>query len=124
MSEDDDKPEVDLTGLSRFQDRLVLENLLDHGDDLSKRRHTLLFFYRVKGDSHPAARIFDPIVSEAAKLGFSVAGQTDRSLIVEGYKLVDPENLEALTSWAEGIAAETGADFDGWECAIEPDLPS
>lgn len=124
MSEDGDKPDADLSGLSRLQDRLVLEQLLDHGDDLSRRRHTLLFFYRVEGDSRPAPQIFDRIISESGKLGFAVANQTDRALVVEGHKLVDPENLEALTSWCEGVAAETGADFDGWECAIEPDRPS
>jgi hypothetical protein len=109
----------DLSGLSRFTDRRVLEILTEHGDDLSRRRHTILFFYRRKDDPGSDTALFDPITREAAKLGFSVASLRPDALIVEGHKLVDPENLEALSAWAEGIAEVTGVRFDGWECAID-----
>lgn len=123
-AEDDDKPEMDLNGLSRAQDRKVLEQLIEHGDDLSKRRHTILFFYRKDDDARPEDKLFGPIISAGKELGFTVARRDDESLIIEGYKLVDPENLEALSTWAEGIADASGARFDGWECAVEMEKPN
>jgi hypothetical protein len=124
MSDDDDTPEIDLNGLSRVQDRKVLEQLIEHGDDLTKRRHTILFFYRMDDDTREVEATFDPLIAAGKELGFTVSRQDDEALILEGYKLVDPENLEALSTWAESVAESAGARFDGWECAVEADKPN
>lgn len=109
----------DIEALSRFEDRKVLEILTAFGDDLSRRRHTILFFYRHKTDCGTDPAIFDPIIAEAAALGFTVVSHRSDAVIVEGHKLVDPENLEALSKWAEDIADSANVHFDGWECAMD-----
>jgi hypothetical protein len=119
MVRKDKKASPDLSEVSRLGDRRVLEILTGYGDDLSRRRHTLLFFHRHKDDSGTDAAIFDPVLKEASELGFTVAGHHSDALIVEGHKLVDPENLEALSAWAEEVAEAAGVHFDGWECALD-----
>jgi hypothetical protein len=63
MGEDDKatpKAAPDLSGVSRVQDRLVLEQLVAHGDDLARRRHTLLFFVGRRTIRGPRASCLTP----------------------------------------------------------------
>jgi hypothetical protein len=117
---EDKKAPPDLTGLSRDGDRKVLEQLIAHGDDLSRRRHTLLYFIRDEDDDKPADAAFDEIVARAAALGLSMSSRSDYVLALEGQKFVDPENIEALSTWAQELADEMRVEFDGWECAVDP----
>lgn len=123
MSKKSTPPE--LSGLSRSADRKVLEILAEYGDDLSRRRHTILFFYRHKDDAGTDPAVFQTIINDGATLGFRIASHRADALIIEGHKLVDPDNLEALSTWAEEIADAAGVTFDGWECAVDDgDEPS
>lgn len=118
------KPRIDLSSVRRKGDRKILEALLEHGDDLSRRRHTLLFFYRIEGDERTDEEAFGALISAGEKLGLSIYSQRDGALILEGQKLVDPDNVNALTEWAEQQAARAGVEFDGWECAVEEQKPN
>jgi hypothetical protein len=113
------KKKVDLSGVRREPDRAILEQLLKHGDDLSRPRHTLMFFYRIKNDDRPRGALFDGLIASAASIGLSVGRNDDDGLVLEGEMFVDPARLNDLIGWAEREAAIAGVEFDGWECAID-----
>lgn len=112
-----DPPPLD--EVSRPEDRRILEIPSSFGDDLSRRRHTILFCHRLKADRGTDPAIFAPVAAEAAALGFTIASHRSDALIVEGHKRLDPENLEALSTRTEEIAETAGVRFDGWECAVD-----
>jgi len=97
------------------RDWAVLDRLREMGDSLEQSRHTLFFFYKRK-ESETAD--FDRVSAAAEQKRLSVAGRNDDGLIIEGDLHVDPVSIAPLLEWAEDIAAEADALFDGWECAV------
>jgi hypothetical protein len=86
------------------------------GDSLEEPRHTLFFLYCLKGSTQ--APDFARRAESALSKGLTVAGRDDNGMIVEGHLRVDPISIAPLLAWADKIAEEAHALFDGWECAV------
>lgn len=104
--------------VSRPMDRLVIEQLRRHGDTLATPRHTLVFFYREKGDTRSAELVFNPIALRLQALGWEIADLSADALIAEAHRPADPDSVNAMAEAMEELAEEFGAVFDGWECQI------
>lgn len=97
------------------RDWAVLDRLRELGDSLEQPRHTLFFFYKPKSGDVP---YFDQIREDASRRGLTVAGEDGDGLILEGHLHVDPVSIAPFLKWAEEIADQARAVFDGWECAV------
>ena len=100
-------------------DLLVMGQLLEHGADLTKPRHTLYYLYFPSEDGALGA-------AQAAKdLGFRVRVAEpdneipDWSVVCEHDSLVlDPDTVRSNTDHFDAIAADNDGEYDGWEAAV------
>lgn len=101
-------------------DRLLLDQLLAHGADLTQPRHVLHFLY-FPGEvgARAAAR-------EIERLTYAVTVTApgddipDWSVCAEGERLVDATTVATTRAWFEQVAGDTGGSYDGWEAATQP----
>jgi hypothetical protein len=103
--------------VERIGDRTVLEELLKRGDDPTRPRHTIVFFYRHDDDERSAELAFNPLAVRLQTLGWSV-NLADDAVIAEANRTVDPDALNAMSEVMEELAREFGVRYDGWECAL------
>jgi hypothetical protein len=102
----------------RPADRALLEQLVKHGDSLETPRHTLVFFYRQTGDTRSAELVFNPMALRLQAFGWEVTDLRADALIAETHRPADADSVNAMAETMEELAAEFGAVFDGWECAL------
>ncbi len=99
-------------------DRVMLDRIVELGDDLRQPRHTLLYFYRLEDGSRTSLEI---VAAAASEKSLTVTRENQDVVIMEGHLHVDPAAVKALVDWALDLASRANAEFDGWECAvIEP----
>jgi hypothetical protein len=92
------------------EDSEVREQLLAHGDDGKTPRGTCFYFYN--GDLGELERL-------ARANGFEVrAADASPGLILEKTLAVDELRFAPVAAMMARWAAETGAEYDGWECAV------
>ena len=92
------------------QDQEVRDQLQSHGDDGTEPRETSFYFY--DGD---LARI----EFLARQNGFSSRSTAVRTgTIITKTLAVDARSFSPVATLMEQWAEETGADYDGWECAV------
>lgn len=96
-------------------DQILLDRIVEMGDDLSQPRHTLLFFYQPKDGSRAS---FGAVAAAASEKALSVTRQDEEAVIMEGHLHVDAASMKALVDWATDLANQANAVFDGWECAV------
>lgn len=99
-----------------MQNRKVLHQLLEHGDDLRAERpvdHLLVF---------SAAEGRDALAEIAEQSGFVVTGRPATGdhfgLQLQMVQPVLPAAIDETTAWLVGQAAPLGGDYDGWGCPI------
>lgn len=95
-------------------DQVLIDRIVEMGDDLSQPRHTLLFFYQPKS----GRASFEAIASAAPTQFLTVSRLDGEALILEGQLKVDAASIKLLVDWALDRAEEGSATFDGWECAV------
>jgi hypothetical protein len=92
------------------QDREVRRQLSTHGDDGKAPRSTDFYFYN--GDLGRLERL-------AESNGFEVrATNAGSGLILEKTLAGDELSFTRIAAMMELWALETGAEYDGWECAV------
>ena len=103
----------------RHSDLLVMGQLIEHGADLHRPRHTLYYLYFPDAEGSAAA------ADSIRELGFRVrVNEPDEqipqwSLICEHDALVlDPDTVRANSDRFEAIAAANNGDYDGWQAAV------
>ena len=101
----------------RQVDQVLLDRIVEMGDDLIEPRHTLLFFYPPKDRGRAS---FGAVAAAAAEKSLSVTRHDEEGVIMEGHLHVDPMAIKALVEWAMNLASEANVEFDGWECAVIP----
>ncbi|HYD87893.1 MAG TPA: ribonuclease E inhibitor RraB [Vitreimonas sp.] len=110
----------DLDKVSRPADRAILEQLNQHGDDLSSVRHTLVFFLRAEDDERDGELVFNPLAERLVAAGWSIYTLHGDGVSGEAQRRVDPVGINRISEEMEALAAEFGVVYDGWECAIVP----
>ena len=108
----------DLDKVGRAADRAILEQLLQHGDDLSAERHTLVFFCRADGDERHGELVFNPLAERLIAGGWSIYTLHADGVSGEAQRRVDPASINQISEDMEALAEEFGVDYDGWECAV------
>lgn len=92
------------------EDNEVREQLSAHGDDGKTPRGTTFYFY--DGDLGRLKRL-------AKTNGFEVRpAETSPGLVLEKTLAVDELSFAPVAAMMARWAAETGAEYDGWECAV------
>lgn len=103
----------------RHDDLLVMGQLIEHGADLTRPRHTLYYLYF--GDGDGAARAAESARDEgfAVELRQPGHGITDWAVVCEKPDLVlDPDTVRANSDLFEQLAGSHGGTYDGWEAAV------
>jgi hypothetical protein len=92
-------------------DAAIRETLRKHGDDGTAPRHTLFYFYH--GDQVALRQA-------ALAKGYAVKPTVaENGSVLETDMPVDAASFEPVRMQMETWAKEFGAEFDGWECAVE-----
>jgi hypothetical protein len=92
------------------EDNKVREQLSAHGDGGRAPRDTSFYFYN--GD-------LGRLKGLARANGFKVrAAETSPGLVLEKTLAVDELSFAPVAAMMARWAAETGAEYDGWECAV------
>jgi hypothetical protein len=95
----------------REGDAAIRAALAQHGDDGSKPRHTLFYFY--DGDQ-------DGLREAASAKGFSVTPvKSGSGSVLEATISVDEASFEPINQQMSAWAEQFGAEYDGWETAVE-----
>jgi Regulator of ribonuclease activity B len=113
----------DFTELGRYPsedaeagDRAVLEQLAEHGADLTKPTEFVHFLYFDDEKSTRAA------VDQLGETGYGGgARQTeDGDFVIQAERNEVPsmENVRRMREFMETIAAQFGGEYDGWEAAV------
>lgn len=88
----------------------VRDQLLAHGDDGKKPRHTLFYFY--DGD-------LDALGELARGAGFEISHMVEnRGLILEKTLPVDEASFAPVAAMMDAWSLASGAEYDGWECEL------
>ena len=100
-------------------DRLVLEQLLQYGADLSKARHVVHYLYFDSTEGRARAEI--QLVGTGYKTTFGVTVEGDRpwSLICERVGIVNEEQIERERVFLDGVASANRGFYDGWEAQLD-----
>jgi len=101
-------------------DSLALRQLAGRGADLAQPRHVIHFVYFPTEEAARAAA--DAIAGASWTAAVEPPSETIAEWCVraDGHRTVGPETVAAFRSWFEGIAAEHGGEYDGWEAAAKP----
>ena len=104
---------------SEEADRLALRQLAGRGADLSKPRHVIHFLYfATEADARAAAEaIADTWTTHVEAPTEAIAQWCVKA---DGTRTLGPDTIAAFRTWFEGIAAEHGGEYDGWEAAWKP----
>jgi hypothetical protein len=100
-------------------DRLILEQLREHGGDLSRPRHGIQYLYF---PTEVAAR---GAAETLRATGYDVdlrpprEGITQWAAIAEAHVVVDEAWLDEMRPRLEAIAAANDGEYDGWEAAAD-----
>jgi hypothetical protein len=101
-------------------DSLALRQLSGRGADLAQPRHVIHFLY------FPAEERARAAADAIAEASWTAAVEPPSETIAEwcvradGHRTVGPDTVAAFRSWFEGVAAEHGGEYDGWEAAAKP----
>jgi Regulator of ribonuclease activity B len=100
-------------------DRLVLDQLRQAGADLSQPREVLHYLYA------PTREDADALAAAVRAEGYEVevrdsatGGPRPWLVLATAHRVVAEETAEAATSRFSELAAEHGAEYDGWEAAV------
>jgi regulator of ribonuclease activity B len=97
-------------------DRAVLDQLAQHGADLSKETEFIHFLYF---DDEASTRA---VVDQLGQIGYrGGARQTEDGAFViqaERDEVPSMENVRRMRQFMETIAAHFGGEYDGWEAAV------
>jgi Regulator of ribonuclease activity B len=101
-------------------DSLALRQLAGRGADLAKPRHVIHYLYFASEEAARAAA--DAITEGSWRATVEPPTETIAQWCVQadGDRTVGPETVPAFRSWFDGIAAEHGGEYDGWEAAAKP----
>jgi Regulator of ribonuclease activity B len=112
----------DFTELGRFPgddaeagDRQVLEQLAQHGADLTKETEFVHYLYF---DDEASAR---SAAEQLADIGYTAKGRaSDDSVLIQAERDAVPtiENVRRMRQFMEVIAEQFGGEYDGWEAAV------
>jgi hypothetical protein len=109
---------ADLDTVRRPVDRAILEQLIQHGDNLTAQRHTLVFFCRRDGDERDGELVFNPMAERLIAAGWSIYTLHGDGVSGESQRHVHPSGINEISDDMEALAEEFGVDYDGWECAV------
>ncbi len=85
------------------------------GDDGSATRHVRHYAY--PKDNDPPVRA--ELVAQLRARGFEVSdSEVENGLIMEHHRPVAGEEFDRLTAELRDWFADSGGDYDGWECAM------
>ena len=100
-------------------DRLALRQLAGRGADLAKPRHVIHFLYfATEADARAAAEAIADTWNTKVEAPTEVIAQW--CVRADGTRTLGPDTVAAFRTWFEGIAAEHGGEYDGWEAAARP----
>jgi len=106
-------------GTPEERDLAVLENLEEHGADLSEPRDVRVFLY------FPSEEAAEAAGGELADAGYDIVafepdGEEEPWAIRASMDLrVDRDNVAGFRSRFEDLAERHGGEFDGWEAAAD-----
>jgi hypothetical protein len=117
LDPDERSPQLGL----KHKDLLLLGQIMQSGTDLTRPRHVVYFSYA----PDPATQ--QAMAAEAGARGFDVTADEplpdypdDWPVRCETVVTLRPEVVRDNTDWFEALAARHGAEFDGWEAALDP----
>ena len=100
-------------------DRLVLEQLLAMGADLSNARHVVHYFYFPNDSARDAAEDQLRLKGYQTRHGVEVPEPNSKSLIAERHGLVNDRKIEEERVILTEIAEAANGDYDGWEAQLD-----
>lgn len=109
---------IDLSAVAREVDREILSQLLRRGDDLSRPRDTVVYFYLRDGDQRHGATVRAELAVRLERDGWATRPTVKQDGVVGNREqAVNPSSVNALIEAMEATAAEYQVVFDGWACA-------
>jgi regulator of RNase E activity RraB len=100
-------------------DRLVLEQLLKRGANLSKVRHVVHYFYFSEEPDRLRAEIQLQGAGYKTRFGVDVPNDQPYCLIAERTGLVNDELIRDERERLTQIAEEANGEYDGWEAQLD-----
>jgi len=100
-------------------DRLVLEQLVAMGADLSKSRHVVHYFYFPNDQARDAAEGQLRLKGYQTRHGVASPEPNLKSLIAERHGIVNDREIDEERAVLTGIAEAGDGDYDGWEAQLD-----
>lgn len=100
-------------------DRLVLEQLVAMGADLSNSRHVVHYFYFPNDVARDAAESQLRLKGYRTRHGVQAPAPNPKSLIAERHGLVDGKTIEEERFIFTAIAEAGNGEYDGWEAQLD-----
>ena len=100
-------------------DRLVLEQLVAMGADLSKPRHVVHYFYFPNHQARDTAEGELRLKGYRTRHGVAAPEPNWKSLIAERHGLVDEQKVEEERVVLTEIAEAGDGEYDGWEAQLD-----
>lgn len=102
------------------EDRLVLEQLQQHGADLSQSREVNHYLYVPTREAADALAAIVLNEGHEASVRESAGGDESKPWLVvaTSHTVVDPEGVAAARRVFTELASEYGGEYDGWEAAV------
>jgi regulator of RNase E activity RraB len=99
-------------------DRLILDQLRNHGADLTQPREVLHYSYFADRAAADAAAGAMRDAGYRVTVEESASGDGTWLALATAELIVDESTVDSTRARFEGIAAEHGGDYDGWEAAV------
>jgi hypothetical protein len=103
----------------KYKDLMVMNQLVEHGADLTQPREVIFYSYA------PSQDVAKRMASEAEGEGFDSEIReplpqhpAQWSVVCRKHALVDPMFVRGTVEFFEALAARHGAEYDGWEAAV------
>jgi hypothetical protein len=100
-------------------DKLVLQQMVDRGADLTKERHVIHYIYFPDDVSRAAAEHSFQQANYQTRHGRDYGDARPKSLIAERTGLVNTEIVAKERALITSIAEANDGDYDGWEAALD-----
>src|SRR5438045_1727272 len=103
----------------KYKDLMVMNQLEEHGADLSQPREVRFYSYA------PNHEVATSMASEAADQGFDIEIREPLpedpdlyAVICAARAVLDPIFVRGAVEFFEGLAGRHGAEYDGWEAEV------
>lgn len=104
----------------REAERALIQRIRDSGNDPTQANETTHYLYFANREAASGA------ASELKARGYSVELREPRpqipdwAVVAKHQLVISEENVGLVRSAMEGIAAQFGGSYDGWEAAVQP----